>query len=63
LAKLLERDRLLTIAQVAATLGVPLYTAREWARRGIFPSIVLGRRRFVRALAFHRWLKEHEHGG
>lgn len=59
----IERNRYLPISAVAEMLGVPLWTAREWARRGIFPTVVIARRRFVRKRTFLRWLKEREHGG
>lgn len=61
--RMLEKDRLMGMRKVAELLGVPLYTARAWGRAGVFPSIVLRGRRFVRVVAFHRWLKEHERGG
>lgn len=61
--EMLEKERLLTMPQVAQVLNVPVYTAREWGRRGIIPTIKLGRRVFVRASTFARWLKEREHGG
>jgi excisionase family DNA binding protein len=60
---LLERDRLLTIRQVAHQLGLPLFTAREWSRKGLFPVVRIGRRVFVRAVVLHRWIRKHEHGG
>jgi excisionase family DNA binding protein len=61
IARMLERDRLLTIREVADRLGLPLLTAREWTRRGLLPVVRVGRRVFVRARALHRWVKEHEH--
>jgi excisionase family DNA binding protein len=63
IARLLERDRLLTMRQVASQLGLPLFTAREWSRRGLFPVVRIGRRVFVRAVALHRWIRKNEHGG
>jgi hypothetical protein len=51
------------MAVVADLLGVPIWTAREWARRGIYPTVVIARRRFVRAETFIAWLKERERHG
>lgn len=46
----LTRADLLTAAQVADLLGVPVSTVREWGRSGTLPRIKLGRHvRFVRA--------------
>ncbi len=45
----LTADDVLTVAEVAALLHVPTSTVADWARRGIVPSLKLGRRRiFIR---------------
>jgi excisionase family DNA binding protein len=45
----LTRADLLTAAQVADLLGVPVSTVREWGRNGTLPRIKLGRHvRFLR---------------
>ncbi len=42
-------DQLLTSRQIAASFGMPRSTVEDYARRGILPSIKIGRhRRFVR---------------
>lgn len=46
----LTRSDLLTAAQVADLLGVPVSTVREWGRNGTLPRIKLGRHvRFLRS--------------
>jgi excisionase family DNA binding protein len=46
----LTRADLLTAADVAELLGVPVSTVREWGRNGTLPRIKLGRHvRFLRA--------------
>jgi excisionase family DNA binding protein len=40
--------KLLPIETIADQLGVSMWTARTWARRGLFPSVKLGRRVLVR---------------
>jgi excisionase family DNA binding protein len=45
----LTRAELMTAAQVAELLDVPVSTVREWGRRGILPRVKLGRH--VRFLA------------
>jgi excisionase family DNA binding protein len=43
-------DELLTTEEVAELLNIPRSTVSEYARRGVLPSIKLGRhRRFVRS--------------
>lgn len=43
-------DELLTIDEVAELLNIPRSTVSDYARRGVLPSIKLGRhRRFVRS--------------
>ena len=45
----LTRADLMTAAQVAELLSVPVSTVRDWGRRGVLPRIKLGRHvRFVR---------------
>lgn len=63
LVQLLSHSRLLTMAQVSQVLGIPLYTCRDWGRRGLIPTVKIGRRVFVRATSFASWLKERENGG
>lgn len=46
----LTRADLMTAAQVAELLDVPVSTVREWGRNGTLPRIKLGRHvRFIRA--------------
>jgi excisionase family DNA binding protein len=46
----LTRADLMTAAEVAELLGVPVSTVREWGRNGQLPRIKLGRHvRFLRA--------------
>jgi excisionase family DNA binding protein len=46
----LERGDILTVSEVSDLIGVPASTVGDWARRGIIPSLKLGRRRvFIRA--------------
>ncbi len=43
-------DELMTAEQVAALLMLPISTVKDYARRGVLPSIKLGKhRRFVRS--------------
>lgn len=43
-------DELMTAEQVAALLMLPVSTVKDYARRGVLPSIKLGKhRRFVRS--------------
>ncbi len=45
----LTRAELMTAAEVADLLGVPVSTVREWGRNGTLPRIKLGRHvRFLR---------------
>ena len=45
----LTRADLMTAAEVADLLGVPISTVRDWGRRGTLPRVKLGRHvRFVR---------------
>ncbi len=46
----LTRADLMTAADVADLVAVPISTVRDWGRRGILPRVKLGRHvRFVRA--------------
>lgn len=46
----LTRADLMTAAEVASLLGVPVSTVRHWGREGLLPRIKLGRHvRFIRA--------------
>lgn len=46
----LTRADLMTAAQVAQLLGVPVSTVREWGRSGTLPRVKLGRHvRFIRS--------------
>ena len=46
----LTRAELMTAAEVAELLGVPVSTVREWGRQGTLPRVKLGRHvRFVRS--------------
>ena len=43
-------DELMTATQLAALLDMPKSTVEDYARRGLIPSIMLGRhRRFIRS--------------
>jgi excisionase family DNA binding protein len=43
--KRLTADDVLTGREVALLLHVPVSTVEDWARRGILPSVKIGRRR------------------
>jgi excisionase family DNA binding protein len=46
----LTRAELMTAAEVAELLDVPVSTVREWGRNGTLPRVKLGRHvRFIRA--------------
>jgi excisionase family DNA binding protein len=46
----LTRAELMTAAEAAELLGVPVSTVREWGRKGTLPRVKLGRHvRFVRS--------------
>lgn len=46
----LTRAELMTAAEVAELLGVPVSTVREWGRKGTLPRVKLGRHvKFVRS--------------
>jgi len=45
----LTRAELMTAAEVADLIGVPVSTVREWGRNGTLPRVKLGRHvRFIR---------------
>jgi hypothetical protein len=58
-----DECRLISMEEVSGILGVPVYTGREWARRGILPTVKVGRRVFCRAVRLREWILEHESGG
>jgi excisionase family DNA binding protein len=60
----LTRADLLTAAQVADLLGVPVSTVREWGRSGTLPRIKLGRHvRFLRSQVEATILSARDVGG
>jgi excisionase family DNA binding protein len=56
-------DRLLTAAEVADVLAVPLSWVREATRDGRLPHLKLGRYRRYQAAAIEAWLAQQERGG
>lgn len=53
---------LLTAAEVAELLGVPVSWVYEQSRRGRIPTVTLGRYRRYRREAIERWVAELEGG-
>jgi excisionase family DNA binding protein len=53
---------LLTADQVAKQLGVPRSWVYEQSRRGLIPTVMLGRYRRYRAEAIADWIAEQEAG-
>lgn len=53
-------DRLLTVAEVAARLGVRPSRVRELTRTGAMPSVKIGKYVRIRPGALAAWLAEHE---
>jgi excisionase family DNA binding protein len=53
---------LLTAAEVATLLGVPLSWVRDQSRRGRIPTVTLGRYRRYRLEAIEAWIEELEAG-
>ena len=51
-------ERLLTAAEVAEFLAVPVTWVREWTRSGAIPCVELGRYRRYRRDDVERWLEE-----
>ena len=51
---------LLTAEQVASMLGVPTTWVYEQARRGLIPTVQLGRYRRFRREAIEAWIEEQE---
>lgn len=56
-------DSLLTAAQVAQLLGVPVSWVYEQSRRGQIPTVTLGRYRRYRLEAIEAWVEAIEAGG
>jgi excisionase family DNA binding protein len=54
--------RLLTAAEVASMLGVPKSWVYEQSRRGLIPTVALGRYRRFRAEAIARVIEQLEQG-
>ena len=48
----------LTIAEVAAELGINLVAAYEIAKQEGFPALTVGKRIIVPRVAFERWLSD-----
>lgn len=57
-----NENGLLTIPEVAARLRLSKWSARDLVRRGVLPSIRIGRRIRVRAEALDAWLRSREKG-
>ena len=51
---------LLTAEQVAHMLGVPKTWVYEQSRRGVIPTVTLGRYRRYRLEAIEEWVKQQE---
>lgn len=51
---------LLTAEQVANLLGVPTSWVYEQSRRGLIPTVTLGRYRRYRSEAIDEWIEERE---
>jgi excisionase family DNA binding protein len=51
---------LMTAAEVAELLGVPITWVYEQSRRGAIPTVTLGRYRRYRREAIERWVEELE---
>jgi excisionase family DNA binding protein len=43
--KRLTADDVMTVSEVAELLHVPVSTVSDWGRRGVIPSVKIGRRR------------------
>jgi excisionase family DNA binding protein len=56
-------DQLLTAAEVAELLGVPVRWVRDAARNGLVPHVRLGRYVRFRREAVEAWVTEQERGG
>lgn len=52
-----QRRLTLTVAETAATLGVPVDTVRGWLKRGALASVRIGGRRLVPVEAIDKLLK------
>ena len=55
-------ERLLTAAEVAELLAVPVSWVREATRAGRLPHLALGRYRRYERRAIERWLEEQRRG-
>jgi excisionase family DNA binding protein len=53
-------DRLLTAEDVAEMLGVPKTWVYEQARKGLLPTVELGRYRRFRREAVEQWIEKQE---
>ena len=53
-------DPLLTAEQVASMLGVPKTWIYEQSRKGLIPTVELGRYRRFRREAIEAWIREQE---
>ena len=58
-AKVTESRACMSVADVAAEMGVSRATVYDLARRADFPAIHLGKRIIVPRSAFYKWLEEH----
>jgi excisionase family DNA binding protein len=56
-------DRVLTAAEVAEWLNVPVTWVREWTRSGAMPHVELGRYRRYRRADAECWLEERARPG
>jgi excisionase family DNA binding protein len=56
-------SRLLDADQVAEMLGVPKSWVYEQSRKGLIPTVELGRYRRFRREAIEEWIAERENGG
>jgi excisionase family DNA binding protein len=58
----MKQERLLTISQAAAELGVHQNTLRQWVDKGLVPAVILpsGYRRFSREMVDEMKRKMHE---
>lgn len=56
-------DQLLTAADIAAMLRVPKTWVYEQARKGLIPTVELGRYRRFRRAAVEEWIAKQERNG
>lgn len=57
----LTADDVLTARDVALLLHAPVSTVEDWARRGILPSVKIGRRRIYIRESIEAALIDHAH--